>query len=76
MCCRRCVVCRENISSTITISDEDRELLFIQRNIFISKGSRCCRGHVVDGRLINDDLNKIRPREIIQISFSSSDILT
>ena len=31
---------------------------------------------MVDGRLINDDLNKIHPREIIQISFSSSDILT
>ena len=31
---------------------------------------------MVDGRLINDDLTKIRPREIIQISFSSSDILT
>ena len=37
---------------------------------------QCCRGHVVDGRLINDDLNKIHPREIIQISFSCSDILT
>ena len=67
---------RKNINSTITISDEDRDLLFIQSNIFIPKGSRCCRGHVLDGRLIHDDLNKIRPREIIQISFSSSDILT
>ena len=76
LCCRRYVVCQENISSTITISDEDRDLLFIQSNIFIPKGSRCCRGHVVDGRLINDDLDKIRLREIIQISFSSSDILT
>ena len=69
-------MCRENISSTITISDEDRDLLFIQSNIFIPQGSRCCRGHVVDGRLINDDLNKIHPREIIHKSFSSSDILT
>ena len=65
-----------DINSTITISDEDRYLLFIQNNIFIPKSSRCYRGHVVDGRLINDDLNKIHPREIIQISFSTSDILT
>ena len=69
-------MCRENISSTFTISNEDRDLLFIQSNIFIPKGSRCCRDHMVHGRLINDDLNKIRPGEIIQISFSSSDILT
>ena len=76
LCCRRYVVYQKNISSTITIFDEDRDLLFIQSNIFIPKGSRCCRGHVSDGRLINDDLNQIRPREIIQISSSSSDILT
>ena len=76
MCFTRCVVCRENISSSISISDEDRDLLFIQSNIFISRGSRCCRGHVVDEHLINDDLNKIHLREIVQISFSSSDILT
>ncbi|CAF1464569.1 unnamed protein product [Rotaria sordida] len=72
----RCVVCREDMNSTCTVPDEDRDLLFMQSNIFIPKGSRCCPDHVVDGRLINDDLNKIRPREIMQISFSSTDILT
>ncbi|CAF4392192.1 unnamed protein product [Rotaria sp. Silwood2] len=71
----RCVVCRENVNSTCTVSDEDRDLLFMQSNIFIPKGSRCCPDHVVDGRLINEDLNKIRPRDIMQTSFSSTDIL-
>ena len=41
--------------------------MFIQSSIFILKGSPCCLGHMVDGRLISDDLNKIRPREVIQI---------
>ncbi|CAF3156578.1 unnamed protein product [Rotaria sp. Silwood2] len=58
------------------IPDEDRDILFIQINIFIPKGSSCCPCHVVDGRLINDDLHRIRPLQIIQTSFSSSDILT
>ncbi|CAF4500569.1 unnamed protein product [Rotaria sp. Silwood2] len=71
-----CVVCRENVNSTCTVSDEDRDLLFMQSNIFIPKGSRCCPDHVVDGRLINDNLNKIRPRDIMQTSFSATDILT
>ena len=50
--------------------------LFKATFLFQQVISRCCRSHVVDGRLINDDLNKIRPREFIQISFSSSGILT
>ncbi|CAF2649708.1 unnamed protein product [Rotaria sp. Silwood2] len=64
------------MSSICTIPDEDRDILFIQSNIFIPKGSRCSPCHVVDGRLINDDLHRIRPLQIIQTSFSSSDILT
>lgn len=74
--CSRCVVCRENINSTCTVPGEDRDLLFMQSNIFIPKGSRCCADHVVDERLTNDALNGIRPREIMQTSFSSTDILT
>ena len=73
---RRCVVCREVISSTSIIPDQDRDVLFIKSNIFIPKGSRCCPGHVVNDRLCIDDLNKIRPNKIIRTPFTSIDILT
>ncbi|CAF3025401.1 unnamed protein product, partial [Rotaria sp. Silwood2] len=75
-CHYRCVVCREVMNSTVTVSDQDRDLLFIKSNILIPKGSRCCPGHVVNERLRIDDLNKIRPHTITQTPFSCTDILT
>ena len=71
---RQCTVCREVISSTTTICDQDRDLLFIKSNIFIPKGSQCCPGHVVNDRLSIDELNKIRPYTITKTPFSSTDV--
>ena len=65
----------KKISLTCIISDEDQGILLIQSNIFVPKASRYCWGQVTDDCLINNDLNKIHPLEIAQISFSSHDIL-
>jgi hypothetical protein len=72
----RCLVCREAMSSTFTISNQNRDVLFIKSNIFIPEGGRCCPSHVVKERLRIDDLNQIRPHDITQTPFSSIDILT
>ena len=53
------------IISLCTISEVDREVLFIKNNIFISKGSRCCKGHLCDKRLRINALNEIYPFKII-----------
>jgi hypothetical protein len=57
------------------IPELDRDRLFIQNNIFVPVGSRCCEEHIIDDRLKLDALNRIRPYKIIKSRFSSTDIL-
>jgi hypothetical protein len=72
----QCFVCRNILISTSCTSLElDRDVLFIKSNIFVSKDSRCCQGHVINARLHIDALNGIRPYKITKIPFSSTDIL-
>ncbi|CAF4492862.1 unnamed protein product, partial [Rotaria sp. Silwood2] len=71
-----CCICRKVLKSGLcTVSELDRDFLFIKSNIFIEKGSRCCEEHIVNGRLHIDALNQIRPNKTVKSSFSSSDIL-
>ncbi|CAF3921151.1 unnamed protein product [Rotaria magnacalcarata] len=49
----QCCVCKKQIvPSTVTIREADRTELFIRRHIDIPAGSRCCKLHTVDKRLI------------------------
>ena len=74
--CRQCSACRQYLkSSSCTISEEDRELLFIKSNIFLREGSRCCKDHIRDKRLRIDAFHKIRPFKIANIDFSSTDVI-
>ncbi len=76
---RQCAVCRGSLKSVpaVTISEKDRDELFINSNIFIPKGSRCCRGHYIfEDRLPAEVLNSIRPRGVIDTPLSSNDVLT
>jgi len=57
------------------IPELDRDLIFIQSNIFVPVGSRCCEKHILDDRLKPDALNRIRPYDIVKSRFSSTDIL-
>lgn len=58
------------------IPELDRDLIFIQSNIFVPDGSRCCEEHILDDRLKPDALNRIRPYQIVKSCFSSADVLT
>ncbi|CAF2578622.1 unnamed protein product [Rotaria sp. Silwood2] len=74
---QQCSVCREALKSTYcTISEKDRDLLFIKNNIFIPKGSRCCRDHIVNERLCTGALNEIRPFKVTRTAFAATDVIT
>ena len=77
MLCRQCTVCRKFLKSSLrTICEEDQELLFIQSNIFVPEGSRCCEEHLRNERLSHDALNEIRPFKVTETMFSSSDVIS
>lgn len=77
MLCRQCTVCRKCLKSSLrTICEEDQELLFVQSNIFVPKGSRCCEEHLYNERLSHDALNNIRPFKVTETMFSSSDVIS
>ncbi|CAF4986968.1 unnamed protein product [Rotaria sp. Silwood1] len=57
---RECCVYRKVLKSGLcTVSELDRDFLFIKSNIFLEKGSRYCEEHIVNGRLHIDALNQI-----------------
>ena len=75
--CRQCSVCRKHLKASLcTISEVDREVLFIKNSIFVPKGSRCCKDHLHDKRLRIDALNEICPFKITGIDFSSTNVVT
>ncbi|CAF3409633.1 unnamed protein product [Rotaria socialis] len=47
------------VPPTVTIKKEDRSNIFIRRNIFFPKGSRCCKIHTSNGYLLREDFFKL-----------------
>ncbi|CAF2218429.1 unnamed protein product [Rotaria magnacalcarata] len=47
------------VPPTVTINKEDRSNIFIRRNTFIPKGSRCCKIHTSNGYLLREDFFKL-----------------
>ncbi len=48
----QCYVCRVQLTPpTVTVKEEDRDNIFVKRNIVIPKDSRCCAMHTVNGFL-------------------------
>ena len=73
---RQCSICKKMLQPpACTISEIDRDLVFIKSSIFIPKGSRCCEQHVFQGRLRPDAYNAIRAFQIINTPFSSTDVI-
>ncbi|CAF4632957.1 unnamed protein product, partial [Didymodactylos carnosus] len=55
-----CYVCRSYIDgSSTTIAAEDRDMIFLTKNVMIREGSRCCRKHLEDHRLTPASINII-----------------
>ena len=52
------------VPPTKTISEEDREAMFMRRSIDITLGSRYCTHHVIDGRLSQEAFYNLTPYKI------------
>ncbi|CAF1546855.1 unnamed protein product, partial [Didymodactylos carnosus] len=70
-----CYVCRSHIDgSSMTIAAEDRDMIFVTKNVMIREGSRCCRKHLEDHRLMPASINIIKPHKIEIISLKAGDV--
>ncbi|CAF4871782.1 unnamed protein product [Rotaria socialis] len=70
-----CCVCRSDIEeSSRIISSEDRDLVFLKKNILIPEEARCCPDHMIDGRLALAAINILSPFTIQYKQFSSGDV--
>lgn len=77
VCSSTCCVCRCNISgSSIVVSSEDRNFVFLTRNIWIPEGARCCPEHIDQRRLITKALDAVKPRSVRHQEWNSSDVET
>jgi len=52
------------------VKKEDRDNMFVKRNIVIPKGSRCCGGHTVNGFLSHEAFFAITAYEVRHETFS------
>ncbi|CAF4519829.1 unnamed protein product [Rotaria sp. Silwood2] len=67
----QCCVCKEQMMPpTVTIREEDRNELFIRRHIEIPSGSRCCKKHTVDKRLLPEAFLSLVPHKVEYRLFS------
>jgi hypothetical protein len=58
----------------VTIREEDRTEMFLQRHIDIPTGSRCCESHTFDKRLTYEAFMSLEPQKVQSRSFSSNDV--
>ncbi|CAF3923990.1 unnamed protein product, partial [Rotaria sp. Silwood1] len=72
----QCCVCRiPLVSPTITVKKEDRNNILIRRNIYIPKGSRCCKDHTSNGYLSREAFFKLAAYKINYRIFDSNYII-
>jgi hypothetical protein len=48
---RKCFVCQNELGLLEVISDAERKMIFMKRDIFIPAGNRCCKVHLYDDHL-------------------------
>ena len=73
---RQCSISKEMLQPPArTISETDRDFVFIKCDVFIPEGSRCCDEPVFHGRLRPNAFDKVRPYKITNTSFSFMDVI-
>ncbi|CAF3184663.1 unnamed protein product [Rotaria sp. Silwood2] len=66
----QCCVCRIQLNPpAVTVKKEDRDNMFVKRNIVIPKGSRCCKMHTVNGFLSHEAFSAITAYKIREEPF-------
>ncbi|CAF4512848.1 unnamed protein product [Rotaria socialis] len=61
---------KQIVPTTVTIREADRTELFIRRHIEMPAGSRCCKLHTVDKRLIPEAFQSLAPHKVQYRLFS------
>ncbi|CAF4090657.1 unnamed protein product, partial [Rotaria magnacalcarata] len=70
---KTCCICSANMErNSRTVSAEDRDLIFLKKNILIPEGARCCSQHLDDDRLTKNAIDKVGPFSIQSKRFSST----
>lgn len=73
----RCFVCKRPGPKLITLSAEGRVAAFIQHNLLINAGARCCPGHIADGCILQkavEGIQTVRSQSVLSRS-SINDLL-
>ena len=72
-----CCVCRAHlvVGSTV-VSSDDRDIVFLTRNVWIPEGARCCPHHILNRRLSKEAADWIKPLSIRYQEWNSSQIET
>jgi hypothetical protein len=72
---RYCCVCGTNIArGAMTVTDEDRYLLLLKKNVFIPEGARCCPDHMTTRRFKSEATDKIAPYSIEMKKLNAADV--
>jgi len=72
---RMCCVCAANIAGgAMTVTDEDRYLLLLKKNVFIPEGARCCPGHMTIRRFKSEAIDKIAPYSTQMKKLNAGDV--
>ena len=70
-----CCVCRRHLDNgSIVVSSDDRNFVFLTRNVWIPEGARCCPDHIVYRQLTKQAIDSIKPMSIRYQEWSSSQI--
>ena len=70
-----CCVCRRNLDGSSTVvSSNDRDFVFLTRNIWIPEGARCCPDHIILHRFTQQALDSVKPLSIRYQEWNSSDL--
>ncbi|CAF4930074.1 unnamed protein product [Rotaria socialis] len=71
----KCCVCRENLRDhAVKITFQDRDFIFLSRNIWIPEVARCCSGHLINNLLSKEAVDQNKPFSIRYQELSSSDV--
>lgn len=72
---RTCCVCRSHLGGgSVVVSSDDRDFVFLTRNVWIPDGARCCPNHMVSRQLTQEGIDSIKPLTIRYQEWSSNEI--
>ncbi|XP_055997806.1 uncharacterized protein LOC125683246 [Ostrea edulis] len=58
-----CILCKKPVPKLVVVSPECRTAVFVEHNILIPSGNRCCPVHLKDGRFTNDAIHQLPTTE-------------